>query len=299
MKIKIFDSHLGKTVLVDKISKTNDEWAKILPKDVFEITTNKGTERPFTCQFAKVFRDGIYQCVRCGTDLFYAKTQFDSGTGWPSYTEPVSEDNLIYREDDSAGMRRTEVLCARCEAHLGHVFDDGPAPSGKRFCINGLAIKNSKEAPHLDQATFGAGCFWHVEEAFSKLKGVIDTAVGFAGGTVPNPSYERVCQKDTGHAEVVHLKFDPKIISYETLLDFFWTMHDPTTLNRQGPDVGEQYRSAIFYYSSEQKQAAEASRERLEQSHRFKSPIVTQILPADDFFKAEEYHQKYFEKQGR
>jgi peptide-methionine (S)-S-oxide reductase len=148
------------------------------------------------------------------------------------------------------------------------------------------------------KAMFGAGCFWGVEETFRKLKGVTDTAVGYAGGTKENPTYEDVCTDQTGHAEVVQVEFDPVKTSYPELLDVFWANHNPTTLNRQGPDVGTQYRSVIFYYSPEQKAAAEESKAALAKSGRFKREIVTQIEPAPKFFRAEEYHQRYLEKRG-
>ena len=150
-----------------------------------------------------------------------------------------------------------------------------------------------------EKATFGAGCFWGVEETFRKLKGVTSTAVGYAGGNKENPSYEDVCSDETGHAEVVQLEFDPAQISYDQLLDVFWSNHNPTTLNRQGPDVGTQYRSVIFYHSAEQKAAAEASKQKLAASGRFNRPIVTQIEPAPRFWPAEEYHQRYLEKRGQ
>jgi peptide-methionine (S)-S-oxide reductase len=150
-----------------------------------------------------------------------------------------------------------------------------------------------------EKATFGAGCFWGVEETFRKLKGVTSTAVGYAGGTTRNPSYEDVCTHETGHAEVVQVEFDPAQINYDELLDVFWSNHNPTTLNRQGPDVGTQYRSVIFYHSPAQKIAAEAAKEKIEQSGRFKRPVVTQIEPAPTFWRAEEYHQRYLEKRGR
>ncbi len=150
----------------------------------------------------------------------------------------------------------------------------------------------------MDKATFAAGCFWGVEETFRQLPGVVDTAVGFMGGTTADPSYREVCGGRTGHAEVVHLEYDPARISYDALLDAFWNCHDPTTLNRQGPDVGDQYRSAIFYHTPAQEAAARASKDRLEVAGRFRRPIVTAIEPASAFWRAEEYHQRYLEKRG-
>ena len=148
------------------------------------------------------------------------------------------------------------------------------------------------------KATFGAGCFWHVEDLLSKTKGVTSTAVGYIGGKLPNPTYEEVCTDQTGHAEAVEVEFNPDEISYQELLDVFWKNHNPTTLNRQGPDVGNQYRSAIFYHDEQQKEIAQKSKESLDSSTAFDDPIVTQIMPAPKFYKAEEYHQKYFKKQG-
>lgn len=150
-----------------------------------------------------------------------------------------------------------------------------------------------------EKATFGAGCFWGVEETFRNLKGVISTAVGYAGGAKENPSYEDVCADRTGHAEVVEIDFNPAEISYEQLLEVFWSNHNPTTLNRQGPDVGAQYRSVVFYHSPEQKTAAEAAKERLQNSGRFSKPVVTAIEPASKFWRAEEYHQQYLKKRGQ
>jgi peptide-methionine (S)-S-oxide reductase len=150
----------------------------------------------------------------------------------------------------------------------------------------------------MAKATFAAGCFWGVEDAFRHRKGVTNTAVGYTGGTTKSPTYKEVCTDRTGHAEAVEVEYDPQQVSYEQLLDLFWQMHDPTTLNRQGPDVGTQYRSAIFYQDAQQEAAARASKAALEKSGRFKRPIVTEIGPAPEFYRAEEYHQQYLEKQG-
>ena len=150
----------------------------------------------------------------------------------------------------------------------------------------------------MEKATFAAGCFWGVEAAFRQIKGVKSTAVGYEGGSLDNPSYQDVCTDKTGHAEVVQVEYDPAQVSYEQLLDVFWSNHDPTTRNRQGPDVGSQYRSVIFYHTPEQEKAAAASKQRLEQSGTYRKPIVTEIVPAATFWRAEEYHQQYLEKRG-
>jgi len=149
-----------------------------------------------------------------------------------------------------------------------------------------------------EKAVFGAGCFWGVEAEFRKVKGVVSTAVGYSGGWLKRPTYEDVCTSRTGHAEAVEVEYDPAEVAYDQLLELFWSIHDPTTLNRQGPDVGTQYRSAIFYHNPEQKNSAEASKKRVEESGRYQRPIVTEIAPASEFYRAEEYHQQYFEKRG-
>jgi peptide methionine sulfoxide reductase msrA/msrB len=304
-KIPIFNAATDKIEEVERIYKTDAEWRKVLTPEQFRIMRQKGTERAFSvkCPLPPKGGSGIYQCAACGTDLFRYDNKFESGTGWPSFWEPVSDLNIQLRSDNSLGMQRTEVLCARCDAHLGHVFDDGPPPTGKRYCINAVALKLSmpeEEKSHnsLQKATFSAGCFWGVQAAFAEQKGVILTQAGYTGGYFKKPTYEDVCSDKTGHAEAVEIIYDPAEISYEKLLDVFWSIHDPTTPNRQGPDIGSQYRSAIFYHSPEQKEQAERSKENLEKSGKFKRPIVTEIVAAQDFYPAEEYHQQYFKKHG-
>ncbi len=284
----------------------------------FRVTQQCGTEPPFENAFWNNKEVGIYVDVVSGEPLFTSMDKFDSFTGWPSFTKPINKENITEHTDESLGMSRVEVKSKHADSHLGHVFPDGPPEAGGlRYCINSASLRFIRKAEleqqgysdyiHLfeaveqntsteETAILAGGCFWGMEELFRQQPGVLKTRVGYTGGHVPDVTYKDVKTGTTGHAEAIEITFDNKATSYRTILEFFFQMHDATTPNRQGNDIGDSYRSAIFCLSSEQAVTASKLIQEIDSAGFLPGKIATQVVKAMPFYEAEAEHQDYIQR---
>jgi peptide methionine sulfoxide reductase msrA/msrB len=268
-----------------------------LTKTESYVINNKGTESPFTGKFTDYTQKGTYVCKKCGAALYYSSDKFKSDCGWPSFDNEIN--GAVTRIPDADGIR-TEIKCASCGAHLGHVFTGERLTSKNvRHCVNSVSldfVPAQIEAGRYGSAIFAGGCFWGVEYYLQKAPGVISVTSGYTGGQVKNPTYKEVCTGKTGHAEAVKIVYDPAKTSYERLLKLFLEIHDPTQLGRQGPDIGDQYRSEIFYMNDDQKKIAEENLNILKSKGLI---ITTALTKASEFYPAEAYHQDYYFNNGK
>lgn len=267
-----------------------------LPRYILDVVESKGTEPPFSGEYDNFGDAGTYLCRRCGLALYRSSTKFHSGCGWPSFDKELP--NAVLRIPDADG-RRMEIVCHRCHAHLGHVFEgEQMTAKNTRHCVNSLSLDfvANKDVVETEEAIFAAGCFWGVEHYFKRLTGVVKTEVGYSGGHKDSPAYEDVCRGKTGHVEVIRVLYDPAVIDYKKVCQYFFEIHDPTQADGQGPDLGEQYLSVVFYFDENQKQIAAELIEELKQNGL---NIVTKLLPVSVFWRAEDYHQDYYAKTGK
>lgn len=261
------------------------------------VILHKGTERPFSGKYNDFFEKGTYVCKQCGAPLYQSSDKFKSECGWPSFDDEIK--GAVERTPDADGMR-TEISCAACGAHLGHVFiGEQLTQKNTRHCVNSVSLDflpAGSVKPKLDTAIVAGGCFWGVEYYMHKIPGVISTETGYIGGHIKNPTYKDVGSHTTGYAEAVRVIFNPSKTSYDAVVRMFFEIHDPTQINRQGPDIGDQYRSEIFYLNSDQKKTAEKLIGLLKQKGYM---VATKVTLASTFWKAEDYHQQYYEKEGK
>ncbi len=269
------------------------------------VILHKGTEAPFTGKYTDYKEKGTYVCKRCNVPLYESEDKFDSHCGWPSFDDEIK--GAVKRVPDADGFR-TEIICNNCGAHLGHVFEgEGFTDKNVRHCVNSISMDfvpagaatvsaSAEKEVKTETAYFAGGCFWGTEHLFKEFAGVVSTRVGYMGGNKKNPTYQEVCNNNTGHAEVLEVVYDPSKTDYEKVARYFFEIHDPTQADGQGPDIGDQYRSAVFYTDQNQKQVAEKLIKMLKDKGY---KVVTEVTRADTFWEAEDYHQDYYEKTGK
>lgn len=271
------------------------EYKKLTPAEA-RIILHKGTEAPFTGEYNDFYKSGTYHCRQCDAPLYRSETKFSSHCGWPSFDDEI--EGAVRRETDVDG-RRVEILCANCGGHLGHVFEgERFTEKNTRHCVNSISMTFVPEQEPAGQATayFAGGCFWGLEHLFQQKNGVISAVSGYMGGHLENPTYQDICYRNTGHLEVVKVTYDPGRVSYEDLAKLFFEIHDPTQANGQGPDIGEQYLSAVFVDDDDERATVDKLIDILKSKGY---PVVTKVLPAAPFWKAEEYHQDYYARNGK
>ena len=278
---------------INLMAQNTDMKLNELSKPEINIIINKGTEAPFTGTYNDFFEEGVYACKQCDAPLYNSSSKFDGHCGWPSFDDEI--DGAVTRVPDVDG-RRTEIVCSNCGGHLGHVFlGEGYTNKDTRHCVNSVSMNFVANNKKEEKALFASGCFWGTEYWMEKQEGVISAVSGYTGGQVDNPTYGQVSTGTTGHAEVVEVTFDPTKISYEDLVKLFFETHDPTQADGQGPDIGSQYRSAIFYTNDEQKKVAEKYSDILRDKGY---DVVTEITKSTKFYSAEAYHQDYYDNKG-
>lgn len=294
-------------VLLSQIVMSQN-YNKLSPEES-RVIDLKGTERAFTGEYTNNKAAGTYICRKCNAPLYQSTDKFESNCGWPSFDDEIED--AVLRVPDADG-RRTEIVCANCDGHLGHVFlNEGFTAKNTRHCVNSISMLfipegqplpmkivnplKSQRTGSTETAILASGCFWGTEYHLQKMPGVISTTVGYTGGTVKNPSYKEVCTGRTGHAEAVKVVFNPARITYREIAKMYFETHDPTQVNRQGPDIGTQYRSEIFYLNDNQRHVAEELIGILENKGL---DVATRVSPASAFYDAEDYHQDYYKHNG-
>ncbi|HLO54503.1 MAG TPA: peptide-methionine (S)-S-oxide reductase MsrA [Saprospiraceae bacterium] len=278
----------------EKVVKSDEDWKKELTQKQYYILRQHGTERPFSSELYEVKEEGIYVCAGCKNPLFTSEAKFNSGTGWPSFFKPYGDKSLHVSADNSQGMRREALTCKRCDGHLGHVFDDGPEPTGLRYCIDGDGLLFVPKTPKSAVATFAGGCFWCTETIFESIKGVSEVISGYSGGKETNPTYESVGSGQTSHAEAFEVYYDPSVISFKDLVRVFFASIDPTTVDGQRPDFGKQYRTIAFFRNDSERAIIENKIKEI--SSEYNKPIATQVVKFETFYKAEDYHQDFVKR---